>query len=200
MAFAVFLTGCFFEDQSKEAESIKIQIGEQSSRIQSLEDNLGEIKARSAEDNKTLSSLTEYVDAVKNSLQSLSDSQDAQKEEKQTELKALTSKIDEIADRMQRLTEQVNTRKVAPASTPAKPVVFVEKEKKKTVPPFFVLGIEYRGQEPFLAVIDKVGKNLSDVKLFQPADQVAEFWWLKSFDANRAVFVVEGQEILIALP
>jgi Mor family transcriptional regulator len=201
MVLVVFLSGCLGnKEQATEASGISDQIGEQSSRIQSLESSLGEFRVKSAEDDRVLSSLTEYVDAVKNSLEALSDSQDALKTDKQSDLKALTEKIDEIAVQVQRLNEQVNTRKVAPvvsAPTQTKPVVPV---KKKAEPPFIVLGIEYRGQEPFLALIDKSRRNLSDVMLFQPADFVAEDWRLISFDATRAVFFVDGQDVVIALP
>ncbi|MDR0770552.1 MAG: hypothetical protein LBE75_05075 [Burkholderiales bacterium] len=202
MVFLVFLlAGCFGGgEEQKDAASIKSQIGDQSSRIQSIQTDIDDIKAKSNVDDKTLAVLAEYIDLVKTDLQSLSDSQDATKADR-TELTSLNEKIEGIAAQVLRLTEQVNTRRAE--SAPAQPraaAPAVVREKKKPEPPFVLVGIEYRGQEPFLAVVAKGGKNLSEVKLLQPLDFAAEDWRLRSFDASQATFFVDGQDITIALP
>jgi outer membrane murein-binding lipoprotein Lpp len=207
---ALLLSGCFkSEEQTKEFSTIKAQVVEQASRIQEIEERLVEINVSTLDAGKTIDTLVEYVEAIRSELQAVSDSRDVVnmlKEGRKSDFVALELKINEVADHVQKLSTQVAD---AGKATVAAPVVVQPKPvtpapvaapvKKKSEPTFDLIGIEYRGQEPFLALIERGGKDLSSVKLLQPSDSFGE-WRLKSFDANRAVFVIDGQDFVIPLP
>lgn len=87
-----------------------------------------------------------------------------------------------------------------PAPVPAKPlrinpakVARKSQSRKKSPPPFNVIGLEYRGGERFLSVAPQGSTSLSDIYLVRPGDTVGSTRWrLNGIDGNRAQFVVDG--------
>lgn len=79
------------------------------------------------------------------------------------------------------------TRKPSPAPKPRTSVV-----TPKT-PPFTVIGVEYRGGEPFLSVAPPGSTQLNQIYLIRPGDAVAgTAWRLNTLDGRSARFDVAG--------
>lgn len=106
-----------------------------------------------------------------------------------TDLLAIKADLQTVSDSVQALRR-----------TPPKPVVEKPRPVAKPIaapppapPPFQILGVEYRGGEPFLTIAPPGSTRLSQIYLIRPGDTVAgSTWQLRGIDGTSARFDVAG--------
>jgi uncharacterized protein YoxC len=203
VAIAFLLAGCIGDKEKEQAQqemsAFKTLIAEQTKRIEALEPGLNELRAKTDDDGKAIFGLNETIEAVKNNLQELSQSQDDLKGKAES-LGKLSDTVGDIENRVQALERQIAARKTESATAAVKSTAQKPKKELPKNPPFVVVGVEYRANEPFLSIMTKEGRSLSQIKLVQPPELVVEDWRLKSIESDRAVFVVDGRDVVVSLP
>lgn len=196
----VLLAGCLGDKkESLELSALKTKLDEQELRIQKLESKAIDLAGKAEENAKSVAGLTEYVEAVKSSMQELSQSQEILNEKTES-LSKLSAAVREIEERVRKLNDQSAKPVARKVASLTKPVEKIAKPSMPVEPPFWILGVEHRGQEPFLSIVRKGGRTLSDVKLVQPTELALDGWRLKSIEAGGARFVVDGHDFVVAIP
>jgi hypothetical protein len=102
---------------------------------------------------------------------------------------------------LQTLQSKSSVSKTPPqASTARKTASAVRAKKPEAPPPFDLIGIEYRGEQEFLAIAPRGSTQLSQINLIRPGDAViGTKWKLNSLDGASASFDVAGTPQTLAL-
>lgn len=108
-----------------------------------------------------------------------------------SDLKALQTRMDTLEARLTTLHDTVVARVRRPAAKAAVPA--------PPVPPFHILGTEWRGGVVFLSITPPTATSLADLRLLRPGD-TKDGWQLQAIDAHEAVFQVAGQTQRVAMP
>lgn len=151
--------------------------------------------------------LSNRIDAVQALLKQIQQaSQDtAQSSASMQEVVVLSARLEELQVKLQELrtakpvaTQPVALTKAKSAAQTRKPVI--QAKAPEPVPPFSVVGVEYRGGERFLSVAPPGSTQLSQLALIRPGDMVAgSNWQLSSLDDARALFSINGSPRILPL-
>ncbi len=178
-------------------------------RINGVDDRLdaaSQLKPVTAEDFRAgQQALSNRIDAAQALLKQVHQaSQDsAQTFASMGEVIVLAAKIEDLQLRLQELRTGKTVAQPAAPSTKTKPVMrkpVAQIPRPDPVPPFSVVGVEYRGGEKFLSVAPPGSTQLSQLYLVRPGDTVAgSDWRLNSLDDSRALFSINGSPRTVTL-
>jgi ABC-type transporter Mla subunit MlaD len=119
------------------------------------------------------------------------------------DLMVIKASLDGMASQLkalQTLQSKSAASKPPPNASIARKTSVVKAKTPTAPPPFDLIGIEYRGEQEFLAIAPRGSTQLSQINLIRPGDAViGTTWKLNSLDGASASFDVAGTPQTLAL-